>query len=206
MALRTYNSDAWGDIEDLKTPEVDNARQTAECAKIYQNDAWEEVWAAIKYMSLLECTFTNAEADYATSTSHDHMVWAIYSEKNDGGYATYYLEGDFSNPTVSFDWYAFMYYTVSDGSTHYAAAGDISIYTRTTSGTENYTTAVSQMGSDTTGDSGSYSNRFSGNFDRVGFKIKLRNWGANESYYDISIWNFLIDGTECIPSEECIYN
>lgn len=206
MALRTYVKEAWEDIADLQNPNVNGARETADVARIYQNNAWEDVWTSIRWMSQLESTFSVAEAGYSQSSSHDYTIWNVTSDYNDGGYATYYLEGDFSNPAVSFDWYGFFYYAVSDGSVHYAPAGSISLYTRTTGGTESYPSAVSNVGSDTDSDEGSFSTTLNGNFDRIGFRIKLRDWGAADPFYYISVWNFLIDGDECLPSEDCCFN
>lgn len=190
----------------LESPEINGARQEVAAVEKYVNGAWQEIWSAIKYMLLLEHTLTYAEAGYWTGGSR--KGWGVSCDRNDGGFITVYLEGDFTNPTISFDCDGWCNYESTSGADRYASAGSVSIYTRKKSGTENYTTAISSVNT-AEGDIDmlSYSKTFAGEYDRIGYKIDLAAWsGADEGDYcdyNIAIWNFLIDGKECIPSEEC---
>lgn len=216
MALRTYNSDAWGDIEDLKTPEVNNARQSAECAKIYQNNAWEEVWAAIKIMveksNNIEYALLQVSDD---GTKLD--LWKfmdVYDGKTQGtlaggGTIVFYVDGEWTDPTISFDWAGEMFrYNASSTTWYTASAGSVSLYTVTASGTEATVSAVDKIGDTASGTegednhpgtpSGTYTAQLSGTYTRLGLSIKFNGW--NGTYYrasnDLTVSNVKFNNTK----------
>ena len=49
MAIRTYNKNAWEDIDDLQALTESGASETAECAKAYVDNAWEDVWKSSEF-------------------------------------------------------------------------------------------------------------------------------------------------------------
>ena len=203
----TYKNGAEQEAEIVTRYEL-GAEVEAEGAYRVVDGAEEEVWSAIKWLKELENTLKVAEADYAYSSSHDYDMWSVFgSDENDGGTVTYYLEGDFTNPTLSFEYEGWYNYTTSSGTDRYASAGKIERYTRTKSGTESYYEIVSSVNTIDT-DSQSYSSQLQGEFDRVGIRIDLASWSGGDSgsylYYDISFWNFRIDGKECLPSADCV--
>lgn len=199
-----YESGAEVDIEEVYRYES-GAEVEAEGVYAYKNGAEEEVWSAIKWMKELANTMSIAWVGYGHASMHDSTMWCVYVDNGtDGGYVTYYLEGDFKNPTVSFDWHGYFNYETSSGEIRYASAGSISLYTRTKSGTTNYPPAVSDVGTSRGSDEGTFSTTLSGEFDRIGFKIDLNSWNSTRyPCYSIDIWNFLIDGKECLPSADC---
>lgn len=183
------------------------AEVEAEGVYAYKSGAEQEVWGSIKYMSELSNTLSsNVDCGYATSNGI--QVWSLstFYSGSASGSVTYYLDGDFSNPHISFDWFGFFNYTTSSGEMRYAKAGSIDIYTRTKGGTANYTSAVSSVGNSSGSDEGTFETTLSGNFDRVGFRITLSSYGGtlNEALYDVNIGNFEIDGKATIPSPDCV--
>lgn len=210
MGLEKPYNGAWQEIESVNKP-VNGAWQECEAVCKPKDGAWEEIWNAILYMKELANTLSsNVSCGYATSSTYGEM-WSIFSfyEGDASGYVTYYLEGDFSNPTVSFGVSGFFNYETSSGTTRYATAGTIELYTRTTDGTANYTT-MGNVGSSSSETSETFEETLSGEYDRIGIRVTLRDWNVEDTMnylqYNIDIWNFLIDGKACIPSKECVIN
>lgn len=204
MLNKPVNS-AWEEIDTINKP-VNGAWQ--ECEEVCKpvSNAWQVIWTRIKWMKQLATTFKYAEAGYAGS-SGDNRGWSIYCDRNDGGYVTYYLEGDFSKPTISFQYEGWCNYETTSGADKYASAGSIELYTRTKSGTEQYTTVDSSVNTSNS-DKLSYRTTLTSDYDRIGYKIDLNAWSGADSGsycdYDIIIWNFHIGTKECLPSEDCI--
>ena len=184
------------------------AEVEAEAVYAYKNGAEEEVWSAIQWMKELANTLTVANAEYAYASWHDYQIWSVGGhDKNDGGYVTYYLEGDFTNPTLSFEYDGWYNYITTSGTDRYASAGKIERYTRTKSGAESYYEIVSSVDTSDT-DSKSYSSQLQGEYDRIGLRIDLASWSGGDSgeylTYYIDFWNLRIDGKECLPSPDCV--
>lgn len=207
MAMRTYVSNAWEDIEDLPVA-VNGARESADCARIYKNNAWEDVWNSIIDMIQLNNTLpSGAIVGRVQGSASDSDGWAIWYFENGntgGGSVTYYIEGDFVNPTISFDYDGFFSY-MPNGNMQYASVGKLDIYTRDTSAynREVYEPVISginvQEGEE------HFEKTISGSYNRIGFRFTFNNWNVSSSYgpqYLFNIWNILIDGKECLPSEE----
>ena len=199
-----------GAEEELEVVARREAGAEIEAEAVYarKNGAEEEVWSAMKWMKELANTLTVAEAAYGFSSSHDYQSWTVSGfDKNDGGYVTYYLEGDFTDPTFSFEYDGWYNYETASGSDRYVSAGKIERYLRTKTGTESYYEIVSSVNTVDT-DTQSYSSQIQGEYDRVGIRIDLASWSGADNgtylFYDISFWNLRIDGKECLPSADCI--
>ena len=205
--LTTYKNGAEQDAEIVKRY-ANGAEQDAEGVYTVKNGAEENVWSSIKYMKELSNTLKTAYAMYATASWHDYRIWSVGGRnKNDGGTVTYYLEGDFTDPTISFIYDGWYNYMTTSGSDRYASAGSIDMYYRTTAGTEQYLGGVSSVNTSSSEEQ-TYSMQLFGNYNRIGYRIDLASWsgGDSGSYLDyfIDIWNFRIDGKECIPSADCV--
>lgn len=202
MASKRYENNAWVDIDELKRYE-NGAWVDCESAKKYENGAWVEVWTAVQWLKQLANTTTADAINYVTLSNRENVGWSIFATTPQSGYVTYYLDGLFTNPEVSCE-YDGIYYGMVSGTQKYAPAGSISLYTRTTSGTENYT-SLGNLG-DSSGETfGEYFTTLSGSFNRIGYKIKLNNWQLDAPImYWIDIWDFMIDGKLCLPGEDCI--
>lgn len=208
MGLKTpVVNGARQDLPCLDSPVIDGARREVAAVEKCVDGAWKEIWSAVKYMKELANTLpSGVTVGYVTGSASDRQGWAIwYFDGNTGsGSVTYYLDGEFVNPTVSFDYDGFFAYTPS-GTQTYATVGKIDLYTRTTSGAESYTAAVSAV--NVTEGQESFSTTLSGTFDRVGIRFTFNNWNVNSSMspqYLFNIWNILINGKESIPAEECV--
>lgn len=203
----TYKSGAEQEAEIVTRYEA-GAEVEAEGVYTVKNGAEEEVWSAIKWMKELNNTLKVAETGYGYASWHDCTLWFVSGfDKNDGGTVTYYLEGDFTNPTLSFEYDGFYNYTTSSGTDRFASAGKIERYTRTKDGTESYYTIIPSV--DTSeNDADPFSQQLQGEYDRIGIRIDLASWSGGDSgdylSYDISFWNFRIDGKECLPSADCV--
>ena len=210
MALMTPEvNGARQELPCLESPEINGARQEVAAVEKYVDSAWQEIWSAMKWMQELENTLKVAGTGYGGSSAHDYEVWYVGgTDENDGGYVTYYLEGDFTDPTLSFEYDGYYNY-MTDTADRYVSAGSISRYLRTKSGTESYTEIISSVNTSDTG-SQAYSSQINGEYDRVGIKLDFSSWsgGNNAEYLDyfIEFWNLRIDGKECLPSEECVIN
>lgn len=200
-----YSNGAWQEPEDTVRKHADGAWQEAESAKRYISGAWTEVWEAIKYMSPMNNTLPSGTIVGAvTGAASDREGWAIwfFEGDNDGGSVTYYLDGEFVNPTISFDYDGFFSFTPS-GSLTYASVGKLEVYTRTTSNAESYSTAVG--GIQVVDGEKNYSTTLSGTFNRVGIRFTFNNWNVSADMnpqYMLNLWNILIDGDKALPSKE----
>ena len=207
MAFNKYANGAWQEAETANRY-ADGAWQECEVAHRHINGAWEEVWVAIKYMS--ETNYSLPSGAVVGYSSGDEMGkhggWSIwyFDGNTGGGSVTYYLEGEFVNPTISFDYDGFFMYTPG-GNMTYASVGKIDLYSRSTSGAENYISAIDSI--QVSEGHKSYSTGFNGILDRVGFRFTFQNWNISASMnpqYLFNIYNIFIDGKECLPSEECV--
>lgn len=195
------------DIEVVARRE-NGAEIEAEAVYTRKNGAEEEVWSAIKWLEELAYSLSsNVDCGYATMGGG--TVWSMtsYGEGSASGSVTYYLEGDFSNPHITFGYDGMFIATLSSGKEQYAKACNIEIYSRTKSGTTDYKTACS-VGNSSGPTDGTYETTLSGEYDRIGIRITMQSWGDSFEYqiYDINISQIRIDGKECLPSADCVRN
>ena len=205
MAFDKYKDGAWQEPDDTVKRYADGAWQEAESAKRYISGAWTEVWEAIKYMSQMNNTLPSGSIVGAvTGGDSDREGWAIwfFEGDNDGGSVTYFLDGEFVNPSISFDYDGFFSFT-PNGTLTYSSVGKLEVYTRTADGTESYTIADNSVEKVEGVDS--FSTTLNGTFNRVGFRFTFTNWNVSADMtpqYLFNIWNIVIDGKDCLPSKE----
>lgn len=169
--------------------------------------SWIEIWTAVKWMSQMNNTLKSGTiAGTISDTGHGKgwAIWYFNGGDNDGGSVTYYLDGNFVNPIISFDYDGWFGYTPGDTYTQ-TTVGRLDLYTRSTSGAEDYTSALSSI--KVVDGTENYSTTLNGTFNRVGYKFTFQNWGSGTDAYSpqylFNMYNLLIDGKECRPSEDC---
>ena len=204
MLLTPEVNGASQELPSMETPEINGARQEVAAVEKYIDGAWQEVWSATKYMEELDRTIRSGSAG---ATGSETVIWYVTTEEHVGGHVTYFLEGDFENPAVQFDWSG-GYTRDTETNTYYDSAGSIDVYLRSATSVESYTAAVSHVGDSTGNQSGTYSNTYNGSYDRIGLRIDLSKWSAtNYTYLDywIDISNILLGGKKAIPAASCAY-
>lgn len=206
--LTTYKSGAEQEAE-IVTRYESGAEVEAEAVYAFKNGAEEEVWSAIKYLIKKSNDISVGELFVGV----DGLSLYLYKEQHGsdgsiagGGTIVFYLDGEWTNPNISFDWMGGMVRSNSSESTWYKmSAGSIGIYTRTTDGTESTKGAVSSVGETESGadidtglSEGSYSGTLEGTFNRLGLTIDMRGW--NGTFYnasvDISVSNLKFNSTK----------
>lgn len=214
MAIKDKVNEAWQEIETLNVP-VNSAYQEADHANALVDGAWQEVWSCIKFLTELSNTFDNGLLDVRDGgLTVFYTKWEDYYDgEQDGdiggsGDITFYLEGNWTNPTIRFDYEGGGSRSNAAMTTWYTfPAGDISIYTRTTDGTENTKEVVTNLGTsesgadiDTSNEKGSYSGVLTGTFDRIGISIHCTGYGGVSQYYsanmDMIVSNLKINNTK----------
>ena len=86
MAIRNYNDNAWENIASLVCPEVDGARESAECAKAWVDGAWENVWIDKEFI---------VQAGNNCSISNGVVTMAFTWEATTGNGGEIYIAGEF---------------------------------------------------------------------------------------------------------------
>ena len=193
MAVKTNNKD----ITTVYCPAVNGVRSEAQAVRIYNGTSWVDAWTNIKIMTLLSNSITGGFSDLTT----DKRRLALYQYQNGiarGGTVIVYLDGLWTNPTITFDWTGGTTYTIS-GTLYSVPAGNISLYHRTKgSSSAGTTTAVSSVGDAATGSngtkSGSYSKTLSGTYDRIGLSIYLSSYAGtfDNPFMQLVVNNFNI--------------
>jgi len=211
MALMTPEvNGARQELPCLDSPEVNGARQEVASVKKYIDGAWREVWSAVKEMIFKSNTITKNTWGRATEDNLGYSLFKFMDASVDDGSVsgsgtiTFYLEGDWTNPTISLIGEGGLIRSNSDYSTWYRApAGDIQIYSRTTSGVEKTTTVIDNIGSAMSTTDGyidteviEYSGTLNGTFDRLGISLYITGYSSN--YYscsmDLIVKDVLFDG------------
>lgn len=223
MALRTYVNGAWEDIADLQTPNVNGAREQAETARAYVNNAWEDV---LDNGSNELVTYSNdiANAKLTVSDDGNEMELFKWMDGNEGslsggGTIVLAVEGEWTNPTIEFEYEGMMARFSSDRGTWWtASAGDVSIFTKNSSGTTNTVSAVTSIGVNKTGstdtdnmpdpETGTYTTTLSGKYKQLGLSVKFNGW--NNTFYGadntLIVRSVIINGEEIRFSQECEFN
>ena len=179
----------------------------AEAAKRKKDGAWQEVWANIRWLTLLSNNVTVGKCYIEDEGMTLHFIkdMAYISGKYEGsvsggGIMELYLDGNWTNPEITFD-YSGGFFFVSSGEYRSASAGEISIYNRTTDGVVAKTEVVPNVGETEVGDAagtveGRYEGVLEGTFNRLGLSIYVSGYNG---YYDFAyvllvISNFKING------------
>lgn len=214
MAFDKYKDGAWQEPEEHVSRYDESNGYWVECesAKRYKNDAWTEIWANFKWFSLLSNTIDTG-ACYLNNEGTLIDLYKIMGYQNDKMYGTIsgdgkmilYLDGEWTNPTISFNYYGgFMYkLNPNDGNGWYlVSAGTVSLYSRTKDGVENITQAVTQIG-ETQGQVGyvtmeekTYTDILEGTYDRIGLVIAPNSFSGTyfNAALEIKLHTVLING------------
>ena len=208
MAFDKYKDGAWMEPEDSVRRDEDGAWEDCDSATRVIDGAWAEVWANIKYMieksngitkGFLEINDNGVEFAFYRMQDAE----AGYGSQSGGGTIVFYLDGEFTNPNISFDWEGGFIKRQSLTSEDWSrsSAGSIKYYARKTDGTEVTGNLVSTIGStvvdvNVSDEVGAYSGELTGEFNRLGLSIYITSLGGQ--YYSscttMKISNLLFDG------------
>lgn len=200
MGLEKPFNGAYQEIDGTEKP-FNGAWQECEAVCKPVNGAWEEIWNAIKYLIKKSNTIRNGWGTVKDGgLSYHYGKWEDEGgqdgDLSGSGDLVLYLEGEWTNPEISFDWEGGMVRSSADMETWYTGnAGDIAIYYRKSDGTEGTTTVVSGMGFvgsggwdyDTELEEGSYSGTLEGTYDRIGISIEPTGYSSAAGYWNASI-------------------
>lgn len=199
MAIKVNQTD----IKSVMCPAVNGVRSEAQAVRVYNGSAWVDVWANMKTMTLLSNTITKGTF-YAYDTGnmqYSKILADGTGTMSGGGTMIFYLDGEWTNPTISFDYSGGVLYEIATNSYATTSAGYISIYHRVKGASSAGTTAVLQrLGANYSGydfeyESGSASKTLTGTFDRIGLSITAHsyNWSYNFASMIIELSNVKFD-------------
>lgn len=182
------------DIKSVMCPAVSGVRKEAQAVRIYRSGSWVDVWTSLRLMTLLSNNITkgtlyvqtNGEMQYAKTMASGTGTMT------GGGTMVFYLDGEWTNPTVTFDYEGAMLYEVSSGSYATTSAGSISLYHRVKGGSAGTTTVLSNLGKEYQGEDfnfemGSASKTLSGTYDRLGISIFIKSFNTSYNYATMSV-------------------
>ena len=183
------------DIKSVMCPAVNGTRKEAQAVRIHNGTAWVDVWASLKLMTVLSNTI-NKGSLYAYDDGGIQ-----YSKFYQGGTGTIsgtgtlicYLDGEWTNPTITFDYTGGAMYDSSNNTWNMRSAGTISAYHRVKGSTSTGTTTIlssigtSQTGNDVNYESGSASKTLSGTFDRIGLQLTINSYSTPYSYGSVTV-------------------
>lgn len=207
MGLEKPKDGAYQALEGVEKP-INGAYEMCEAVCKPVNGAWEEIWNAVKI--LIESSNTITKGYLSIQEEGKKFYYSKSDDISGTGTITFYVEGDWIDPVISFDYKGYMYRTNAQESTWYtASAGAISLYSRTTDGKETTKEVVSKVGQTESGsldisdgypEEGSYSGTLDGSFNRIGISIEINGYTSATGYYnacvDMKVFNMLIDTTE----------
>ena len=190
MPIKTNNKD----IQRVMCPAVNGVRPEAQAVRIHNGRAWIDVWTSLRLMTLLSNNITkgtlyvqtNGEMQYAKTMASGTGTMT------GGGTMVFYLDGEWTNPTVTFDYEGAMLYEASSNVYATTSAGSISLYHRVKGGSTGTTTVLSNLGKEYQGDDfnfemGSASKILSGTYDRLGISITIKSFSASYNYATMSV-------------------
>ena len=191
MAIKVNNKD----IKSVMCPAVNGVRSEAQAVRIHNGSSWVDVWSSLKIMTLLSNSITTGSLFV-----YDHGG-IQYSKTYQGGTGslsgtgtlTCYLDGEWTNPTITFEYSGGALYDTSNNTWNIRSAGTISAYHRIKgSSSTGTTTILSSVGATQTGNnvdysSGSASKTLSGTFDRIGLQITINSYSTPYSFGSVII-------------------
>lgn len=224
MAFDKCKNGAWQEPEEL-VKRYDNANGywvDCEEARKHKDGAWTEVWANIKWLSLLSNTITTGDC-YLDNNGLEIILYKImgyfngwYGTISGSGKMILYLDGEWTNPTISFDYYGGFVHKTSESTTIWqcVSAGKVSLYSRTTSGTVTTKDAVTRVGKTqqqegyVESEEGSYEGTLTGTFNRLGIEIYLNGFGENyfNAILELRVSNLRINGKKIGFPESAEYS
>lgn len=210
MGLKTpVVNGARQDLPCLDSPEVNGARQSVAAVKKYVDGAWKEIWANTKGLPLLTRT-TSTGCHFANEGDWDNFswLWAV----DDSGYIILAVDGEFTDPEISFIFSGGVNYTASDGTNRTAPAATIYTYGVKSDGT------VEETNGQTVGSSSGFTDdtavkfKLSGKYTRIGLKVKFNNWSispdptGNPCPYIVFLGSIMINDQKYVTLNEDEYN
>lgn len=171
-----------------------------------------EVWTSGSYLRLLSKEYvTNSKVDVYENSVGDVGLVLYTTEGEDATYLTVFAEGDFVSPVITFSYNGgASYYDASGNEGFLSSCGGVYLYVREKeTGKETFWCYTSSAGTTYgyTGKEDYEYDRFTGEYDRVGYRINLK---SKSSYYAtncppfyqfIDMYNFMIDGVLYKPHE-----
>lgn len=186
MAFNIKKDGAYQEPEAVKK-KPDTAWIEAEFARRKIDGAWQEVWSAELVLRLTANTITTGGG----GGSSWEAGYTFLTTETDGGAATFAVEKEFTNPTLSFVYELFCNY---DG--NMVPGGSIYAYGVKSDGLEDVVEVVSSKLAETE-ESATYT--FTGGaYSKVGFRFKYANWGdISPVTYVGTVSQVMIDGKKC---------
>ncbi len=183
------------DISSVMCPAVNGTRSSAQAVRIHNGSSWVDVWSSIKIMALLSNTITVGSL---YTYSDGGMQYSKFRQNGVGtlsgtGTLICYLDGEWTNPTISFDYFGGAMYDSSNNVMNMRSAGTISAYHRIKGSTNAGTTTilssigVSQTSNDVNYESGTASKTLSGTFDRIGLQITINSYSNPYSFGSVTL-------------------
>ncbi len=188
MAIKTGST--WKEIKTVMCPAVNGVRKEAQAVRIHNGTTWVDVWSNIKIMTVLSNNITKGwgavSEDTRTIGLFKFMDSGVGSISG-GGTIVLYLDGEWVNPTITFDYSGgFSYF--AGGNWIMIAAGGVSIYHRVKGATAAGTTVakerIGQTQTDANGvdeEVGTYTGTLTGTYDRLGLSITLNSFSGSYS-------------------------
>lgn len=206
MAYDIYKGGAWQPPDNVQKHEA-GAWKDAEAVNRYNDGAWQEVWANVKLLTEQSNTITLGSLDISDDTLTASLfkfcdcwqgTWT--GSMSGGGTIVFYLDGDWTDPEISFAWEGGCIYQqpAETGEFRRLSAGSISVYSRSTGGSESTQTAVQTVGSTQLNcsdlESGVYTGKLTGTYNRIGLSIYMSSFNQLDGSMDLIVRDFLIDG------------
>ena len=190
MPIKTNNKD----IKSVMCPAVNGVRKEAQAVRIHNGSSWVDVWTSMKLMTLLSNNITKGTL-YAYddgSMGYSKSMFGGSGSMSGGGTMIFYIDGEWTNPTITFDYDGNYMYEASSGNYLAGSAGSISIYHRVKGASSAGTTSVlSKIGTDISVNDGvergSASKTLSGTYDRIGLSITIPSYSGSYSYAVLSL-------------------
>lgn len=206
MAYDIYKGGAWQPPDNVQKYEA-GAWKDAEAVHRYKDGAWQEVWSNVKLLTEQSNNIANGYLDISDDTLEARLfkfcdcwqgTWS--GTMSGGGTIVFYLDGDWTDPEISFTWEGGCVYQLPAETGEYRrlSAGSVSIYSRSTSGSEKTTSAAPTIGSTqldcSSTELGSYSGKLTGTYNRIGLSIYMSSFGQLDGSMELIVRDFLIDG------------
>ena len=181
------------DIKSVMCPEVNSVRKEAQAVRIHNGSAWVDVWTSMKLMTLLSNNISKGTL-YVYDDGSIGYSKSMFGTGSMGGGGTmvFYLDGEWTNPTITFDYEGNYMYEVSNGNYVAGSAGSISLYHRVKgSSSAGTTTVLSKVGTDISVNDGvergTSSKTLSGTYDRIGLSITIPSYSGTYNYAVLSL-------------------
>lgn len=187
------------DIKSVMCPAVSGVRKEAQAVRIYRNSAWVDVWSNMKVMTLLSNTITKGNLYiYDTGSlqfgkSYGYNSGSPSGTMAGGGTITFYLDGEWVNPTISFGYEGLYLYEMSNSNYGAGSAGSISLYHRVKGSSSAGTTVVlSRVGGTDFNvnngiESGTTSKTLTGTYDRLGIGITVPTYSNSYNFSTLTL-------------------